>query len=294
MDNIKKVILDTDMGSDCDDAGALAMLHNLEKAGKAEILAVTHCATEIGGAVTIKVINNWYGKDNIPIGRNEGTPFLEEDCCKVYTTPVMQEYLKSNSMPEFENSVKLMRRVLSQNKDVTLISIGILNNYAALLASLPDEISPLSGYDLINQSVKEMYVMGGNFKEAEHAEYNISTDIKAAQYIIENFPKPIVYCGFELGADVSTGAELKKQGADNPVKKIYSIYSENGLRESWDPITVYAAIETENRCFEKSDAVKISFDNSGKTVFADGGKDYYIIRKVSAEEVCDEIDRLIV
>ena len=34
-----KVIFDTDMDSDCDDVGALAMLHVLADAGEAEILA---------------------------------------------------------------------------------------------------------------------------------------------------------------------------------------------------------------------------------------------------------------
>ena len=64
-----KFILDTDMGSDCDDAGALALLHQLSKQGKAEILAVTHCASERTGAVSIKALNDWYGKPDIPIGQ---------------------------------------------------------------------------------------------------------------------------------------------------------------------------------------------------------------------------------
>ncbi len=37
MDRIK-VILDTDMGSDCDDAGALSLLHKFAKEGKTAIL----------------------------------------------------------------------------------------------------------------------------------------------------------------------------------------------------------------------------------------------------------------
>ena len=38
-----KIIFDTDIGWDCDDAGALAMLHRLCDKGEAELLAVTHC-----------------------------------------------------------------------------------------------------------------------------------------------------------------------------------------------------------------------------------------------------------
>ena len=35
-----KVIFDTDMANDCDDAGALAVLHALADLGEAEILAI--------------------------------------------------------------------------------------------------------------------------------------------------------------------------------------------------------------------------------------------------------------
>ena len=38
-----KIIFDTDIGWDCDDAGTLAMLHRLCDKGEAELLAVTHC-----------------------------------------------------------------------------------------------------------------------------------------------------------------------------------------------------------------------------------------------------------
>ena len=37
----KQIIFDTDIGGDCDDAGALAILHEAQNAGKAELLAVT-------------------------------------------------------------------------------------------------------------------------------------------------------------------------------------------------------------------------------------------------------------
>ena len=37
------IIFDTDIGCDCDDAGALALLHRLCDKGEARLLAVTHC-----------------------------------------------------------------------------------------------------------------------------------------------------------------------------------------------------------------------------------------------------------
>ena len=289
-----KVILDTDLGSDCDDAGALALLHNLEKQNRAKILAVTHCATEIGGAVSVKAINEYYGNADIPVGRNQGEPFLECARCKIFTPYIMEEYLKSNSMPEFEEAVRLMRRMLVENRNVTIISIGILNNICGLLKSPPDDISLLSGYELIEQSVDEMYVMGGHFENLSISEHNIACDILSARYVADNFPKPIVYCGFEIGEKIRTGKLLKGALDENPVKKIYSIYSRDALRESWDPITAYAAVEKNNEFLKKSSYFNISFDDDGKVRYNESGKDCFLILNKQAEEFGNVIDKLIV
>ena len=51
MDKIK-IILDTDLGADCGDAAALALLSYFERIGKGQVLAVTHTVgqTELRGA----------------------------------------------------------------------------------------------------------------------------------------------------------------------------------------------------------------------------------------------------
>lgn len=41
-----KLILDTDMGSDYDDAGAIAVMHNLSREGFVDVLAVTYCSSD--------------------------------------------------------------------------------------------------------------------------------------------------------------------------------------------------------------------------------------------------------
>ena len=74
-----KILLDTDLGGDCDDAGALAVLHKLADKGLCEILAVTHCSSGCCGAVTIKAINDWYKRPEIPIGVYKKREFLTED-----------------------------------------------------------------------------------------------------------------------------------------------------------------------------------------------------------------------
>jgi hypothetical protein len=68
-----KVIFDCDMGNDCDDAGALAILHALADNGEADILAcmmwkMRKDEPKTGPAAVIDAINTYYGRPDIPIG----------------------------------------------------------------------------------------------------------------------------------------------------------------------------------------------------------------------------------
>ena len=290
-DSMKKIILDTDLGSDCDDAGAIAILHNLEDTGEAQILGMTHCASEITGAISLFAINEYYNKKDIPGGQFQDYPFLEGGINVRFTKPVSEDYLKDHSMPKIENATKLLRRLLAENQEVTLVSIGMLNNIKNLIKSMPDEESPLDGVQLIKRSVKELYVMGGNFRDLEDAEYNIKCDTESAIYVAENFPSPIVYAGFELGEGIMTGGNLKKR-PENPIARMYHIRVGDKLRESWDPITVYCAIRDKSGLFKKSDRKGISFDETGRVRLSEGDKDCFLLFAEDCDKIRDEIDSL--
>ena len=66
--NPKKIIFETDMCTDVDDVGALAVLHALADNGEAEILAISYNEVHPSGAGTICAINRWYNRGDIPIG----------------------------------------------------------------------------------------------------------------------------------------------------------------------------------------------------------------------------------
>jgi hypothetical protein len=63
-----KIIYETDMESDVDDAATLAMLHILADAGECEILAVMHNTSDDYGVGVIDAINTYYGRGDLPIG----------------------------------------------------------------------------------------------------------------------------------------------------------------------------------------------------------------------------------
>ena len=62
-----KIIFDTDMESDVDDMGALAMLHGFADRGEAEILATISSSLNPWSAPVIDVVNTFYGRGGLPI-----------------------------------------------------------------------------------------------------------------------------------------------------------------------------------------------------------------------------------
>ena len=71
-----RILFDTDMGSDCDDAGALALLHQLAAAGEAEIVGCVYSSGRVPyGAAVVEAINLAYGQPYIPIGACHDSTF---------------------------------------------------------------------------------------------------------------------------------------------------------------------------------------------------------------------------
>ena len=67
-----KVIFDTDMYTDFDDAGALACLHAMADAGECEILATLSCTRDCKSVAMCEIINAYYGRPDIPVGCVKG------------------------------------------------------------------------------------------------------------------------------------------------------------------------------------------------------------------------------
>ena len=68
--NLKEsiIIFDTDMDIDCDDTGALAVLHALMDLGETEILGIIVDVPAETSARCAMTINNYYNRLDIPVG----------------------------------------------------------------------------------------------------------------------------------------------------------------------------------------------------------------------------------
>ena len=243
-----RIILDTDMLTDCDDTAALAMLHAFADAGKAEILAVTVSSRYPASAAVVDAVNTYYGQGTISIGApKNGTGAFRSDSC--FLDAISDEFphtLKSND--DAEDAIRVMRRVLANaEKPVTLVTIGYMTNIAGLLKSLPDDICPLSGMDIVKAHVDKWVCMGGNFPvDPGQDNVNFTRDPEPALYAIRNFPGNIVFCGREIGHSIFLGDCLKSLPGSNPVRRAYELHR-GRFGNSWDhhtadPCTVLFAV----------------------------------------------------
>ena len=89
------IILDTDIGPDCDDVGAISVLHALANNGETEILGIMCCTSSQWGAPCINAINTYYGRDYLPIGTYKKSGFLMESKYNQYLGQHFPNQLKS-------------------------------------------------------------------------------------------------------------------------------------------------------------------------------------------------------
>jgi purine nucleosidase len=194
------VIFDTDMGNDVDDALALAMLHAFASRGEVKLLAVTVSKGNPWAAEYVRMVNEYYGRGNIPVGmvRRGKTPndgqYVRQVC------ELHGRHLNSAVVPD---AVQLLRKTLAGEPDgaVTLIQVGFSTNLARLMESAPDSFSNLTGMELIRKKVRSLTVMAGNFA-ASKPEFNVMIDIPAATRLFANWPTDIYISGFEVGSAI--------------------------------------------------------------------------------------------
>ena len=223
-----KVIFDTDMANDCDDAGSLAVLNTLADSGEAEILAVVTNRKDPGNAsaAAVSAINTWYGRGDIPIGTDKDGAKIRGGKPSSYAGALRDEFphsaLADDEMPD---ALTVYRKTLAAQADgsVVVISVGALSNLEDLLRSPADDFSPLNGVELVKAKVRETFVMGGGFPRTNRPETNIILDPASAVTVCNEWPTAIVWQGYEVGAAMKNGTELLDAPKQNPVRRAYQL-----------------------------------------------------------------------
>ncbi len=239
------VIFDTDMDTDCDDAGALAVLHALADLGEVEILATVVSSRFRWSVPCTAAINRYHGRPDLPLGAPKGPGPNTGNRGSKYAREISEQFPgKPATNDNAEDAVAVYRRLLAarESADVVIVSVGYVTNLDALLSSEADDISPLTGPELIRRGVKHWVCMGGRYpNHLDPAVYgNFKPDPAAAVRAARDWPTTVYFTG--LGNDVHTGSRLPETPKENPVRIIYERYVGAGkTRPSWDPIAVLFA-----------------------------------------------------
>ncbi len=258
-----RLIFDTDIGNDVDDALALGMIHGLENLGEVKLLAVTITKDNPYAAAYVDLVNHFYKRGPAPIGVVKGGKTPEDGA--MIRLPVEKHGWKPREMPE---ATGLLRKVLEKEKDgsVVIAQVGFSTNLARLLESP-------GGKELVRRKVRLLSVMAGAFP-AGKPEYNVKTDIPAAKKVAGEWPTPVVFSGFEIGLSILyPAAAVEKMPADHPVAEAYRAYKRMPYdRPTWDLTAVLYGVRPKGGYFDLSPAGRVSVADDGTTAFAEDAR----------------------
>ncbi len=190
------ILLDTDIGSDIDDAFALALI--LESP-ELDLVGVTTVSGDTQARARLAAKMLWEaGRRDVPVAAGEPgrpLPIAQTRWAQGFTSPQLRRERAADFM-----SVEIDRRP----GELTLVAIGPLTNLAALL----------NQNSTIGAKVKQIVLMGGSIAHGYDqdpkptAEYNIASDPVSAQAVFSS-AVPILMVPLDVTAMLQLDAETR-------------------------------------------------------------------------------------
>ncbi len=293
---MRKIILGTDWWTDCDDAVAIRMLARAHKAGEIKIEGIVINACMEYSVTSLEGFLNTEGVRDIPIG-------IDRDATDYNGKPPYQKRLsahaeKYTSNNEAEDGVRLYRKLLSAAEmPIELVDIGYLQVLSALLQSPADDISALTGRELVKAKVSKIWMMAGKWDKIPDTENNFARtprSRRAAHIFCKECPVPVTFLGWEVAADVISGDKLIK---DDPLYLALHDFGTETGRESWDPMLCHMAlVGDEEKAGYTLVRGRADVDaESGKNYFEEdeSGPHAYVVRRYDAAHYADIINDMI-
>ena len=307
------VILDTDIGPDCDDVGALAVLISYAKELNFPILGICNCTSNPFGTATLDALCDYCGAGNVLLGAYSEPDFLcTENHCKY------NRYIAEHFSKKYQNGslhplphVPFYRKLLAEAEDdgVIIITIGMFNCVSDLLNSPPDEYSPLSGKELMAKKLHAVVSMAARLPEGR--EFNVYCDYRAAKNVFENCPVPMFLSDYVLGTSILSGfsEDMEQTQENNPVFKSYQLYvkdnphKENYKNPSYDLTAVQFACEGDGELYGLTEKGYLEFfhhkpekyPHADATRFVENteGNIRFMTKKVSDEKIAALLEKRI-
>lgn len=120
----KQIFIDTDMGSDCDDVAAVAILAHFHRLGKINILGVSHTSANPRTVEYLDMVCRFYGCETESLAAASAEWGIGE-FRKGFFDDVLKGFAFRTPSSRL-NAVQLMRKQLSAAKDATVLCIGLV------------------------------------------------------------------------------------------------------------------------------------------------------------------------
>ncbi len=304
--NVPRIIFDTDMYTDYDDVGALAMLHVFADRGECEIAAIVSNTHGDGNksVAACEVINAYYGRNDLPIGcaRSGG---VEGAGGRGFLLP--EHYAQYVRYPVSTNApaaLDVMRRALqdSPDKSVVLCSLGFLNNVADLVRTPEDRA-------LVVRKVKEWVCMA--FVYPKGKEHNSMLDPASSAAALENWPQevPVTFIDFNAGRHIYSGRAVANLPDDkpNPVREVFArrlppcekiipgkSWDQMAGHPSWDELAVLVSVKGWKPYFNLQRGTFRMVGTDGDNIWEDDPKSNRgrVTEKLSKEELGRILDEV--
>ena len=275
------VIIDTDIGNSTDDLFALEIAYRLMDLGLIDVKGIVVSRMGEGYPALADIMNTYYDYPDIPIGveRNGVTGseihidyrMLDD----LHNSDGSKMFRRTDlDFSDNPDGYKLYRKILSEAEDhsVKIIIIGFVSSLVQLMESLPDEISPLSGRELLSKKADSLYFMATKLGEDNDPGYNLRYDISLAKRFLDGWPAdvPVYLSPSPVGGSVEYTEEMVlsdlSYDENNPIRQTYLNRDCNTGQKMWDHMCVINAVFPEY--FEYSPRGTLSVLDDGTVSFA--------------------------
>ncbi len=284
------VLLDTDIGSDIDDAVALAYLL---KKPECELLGITTVTGDVQKrAALAEAICHSVGRHDVPIhcGRRDvlidgpgqpNVPQFEAIASKGHRLDRVE-----NSAVEF-----LQKTIRSRPGEITLLTIGPYSNIALLFALDPE----------IPSLLKSVVSMGGVFYGGDRREWNALVDPASTAMVYGASRHNHLSVGLDVTEKCRMSAdEVRSRFVDEPLVTVASMaetwFKHSGELTFHDPLAATLIFRPE-LCTYESGKVEVTYakgdKTSGKTTLVPGDGQDRVAKNVDSEAFFAEYFRVV-
>lgn len=266
-----KVLLDTDIGTDVDDAVALAYLLTHPDC---ELLGITTVTGEAEKrAALASVMCRAAGKD-IPIYPGAGHPMQgEQRQPKAQQAAALPGWPHEANFPMNQAIDFLADTIRAHPGEVTLLTIGPLTNAGMLFSTYPDVTELLAG----------LVMMGGNFDEtgpeAGRVEWNVASDLDASALTYKAPIRLHRSLGLNVTQKVMMSAEDVRKKFTAPLLRPVLDMAEIWFAGFYpfityhDPLAAATIFEPDLCSYQQGIVTLDNTDQPGKTIWQPGGPD---------------------